>query len=355
MQITMNETLRALRRKKEVTQEELAEHLGISPQAVSKWERGEGLPDIMLLPTIALYFGVTVDELLGVERARIEEKIAEYERRSMAFKNAGDMEKDCALWEEAYAEFPNEPKVASALIFAWTFSNKESVRARTVELGEEVLQNPRITDSERETVIQSLVYTYDALHDKEKALHYANRMNSIWFSREILRRHVLSGEEGCDANQCLIQNLIDLIRGSVGNICREGKYSPEERIRAWKSCIRIFEAVYEDGDYGFSASRMTECYRNLAMAYAKLGRADDCLDALEERAKFAVMCDTKLDMKHTSPLVNRQDYQPGTIIRNYAHNYSYEVAKGLKNKLWDFVRETPRFAAIVQSLEKVAK
>ncbi len=39
----------------------------------------------------------------------------------------------------------------------------------------------------------------------------------------------------------------------------------------------------------------------------------------------------------------------------YVRNHSYKSAKGLKNKLWDFVRETPRFAAIVQSLEKVAK
>ena len=70
MNITMKDILRALRRQKKVTQEELANHLGITAQSVGKWERGEGFPDITLLPSIALYFGVTTDELLGIDKAR---------------------------------------------------------------------------------------------------------------------------------------------------------------------------------------------------------------------------------------------------------------------------------------------
>ncbi|MBR6558607.1 MAG: helix-turn-helix transcriptional regulator [Clostridia bacterium] len=53
------------RRKEDLTQEELAIKIGISPQSVSKWERGEGFPDVSLLPIIANYFGITIDELLG--------------------------------------------------------------------------------------------------------------------------------------------------------------------------------------------------------------------------------------------------------------------------------------------------
>ena len=75
MNITMKDTLRALRRPKKVTQEELANHLGITAQSVGKWERGEGFPDITLLPSIALYFGVTTDELLEIDKARIDERI----------------------------------------------------------------------------------------------------------------------------------------------------------------------------------------------------------------------------------------------------------------------------------------
>lgn len=54
-----------LRRKKNMTQEELAAELGVTPQAVSKWENDLSCPDITLLPQLARLFGVTIDELLG--------------------------------------------------------------------------------------------------------------------------------------------------------------------------------------------------------------------------------------------------------------------------------------------------
>ena len=55
--------IRDLRVSKGITQDILAEVLGVSPQAVSKWECGSTTPDIQLLPELAVYFGVTIDEL----------------------------------------------------------------------------------------------------------------------------------------------------------------------------------------------------------------------------------------------------------------------------------------------------
>lgn len=55
------------RKEKGVTQEELAKHLGVSKPAVSKWESGQSYPDILLLPVLAAYFDITVDELIGYE------------------------------------------------------------------------------------------------------------------------------------------------------------------------------------------------------------------------------------------------------------------------------------------------
>ncbi len=77
MQINLKDKLRSLRLQKNITQEALANHLGITPQSVGKWERGEGFPDITLLPRIAFYFDITVDELLCVDQVRVEEAIAE--------------------------------------------------------------------------------------------------------------------------------------------------------------------------------------------------------------------------------------------------------------------------------------
>ena len=58
--------IKSLRTQRGITQETLAERLGVSPQAVSKWERGTGLPDMQLLPAISAYFGVSIDELFAL-------------------------------------------------------------------------------------------------------------------------------------------------------------------------------------------------------------------------------------------------------------------------------------------------
>lgn len=65
-QLRCGEQLAFLRREKQVTQEQLAQAMGVTNQAVSKWESGQSYPDITLLPGLAAYFDVTVDELLGV-------------------------------------------------------------------------------------------------------------------------------------------------------------------------------------------------------------------------------------------------------------------------------------------------
>lgn len=65
MNQTLGSRIAELRRKKNMTQEELAAELGVTPQAVSKWENDLSCPDITLLPQLARLFGVTIDELLG--------------------------------------------------------------------------------------------------------------------------------------------------------------------------------------------------------------------------------------------------------------------------------------------------
>lgn len=61
----LNEQIAFLRRSKGITQEELARALGVTNQSVSKWESAQCCPDIMLLPDIAAFFGVTIDQLMG--------------------------------------------------------------------------------------------------------------------------------------------------------------------------------------------------------------------------------------------------------------------------------------------------
>ena len=74
--INIKDQLICLRKLKGITQEELARQLGVTNQSVSKWEAGICCPDIQLLPDIAEYFNVSVDELLGcTKKEETEEEI----------------------------------------------------------------------------------------------------------------------------------------------------------------------------------------------------------------------------------------------------------------------------------------
>lgn len=73
--ISIGSTLRHLRKAKNVTQEELAEALGVTPQAVSKWENNAGMPDISLLVPLANYFRVSMDTLFGRDSTLTEEQV----------------------------------------------------------------------------------------------------------------------------------------------------------------------------------------------------------------------------------------------------------------------------------------
>ena len=148
MEINLKEKLRSLRQQKNITQEALANHLGITPQSVGKWERGEGFPDITLLPKIAFYFDVTIDELLCVDQVRVEEAISEYERQSKICYQNGDNQKNLEIWEKAYSEFPKDCRVIEGLMHA---INRDAVypcpkekAERIIALGEELLKRSTI-------------------------------------------------------------------------------------------------------------------------------------------------------------------------------------------------------------------
>ncbi len=66
MKLTIGNTIKNLRKERDITQDELADILGVSYQSVSRWETGACYPDMELLPVISDFFGVTVDRLLGV-------------------------------------------------------------------------------------------------------------------------------------------------------------------------------------------------------------------------------------------------------------------------------------------------
>lgn len=80
---TLGNRIAELRRAKNITQDEMAEKLNVTAQAVSKWENDLSCPDIMLLPKIAQMLSVTVDELLSDQPKKSVELVPEEKRKSI--------------------------------------------------------------------------------------------------------------------------------------------------------------------------------------------------------------------------------------------------------------------------------
>ena len=70
MNVKIGAIIKRLRAEKHITQDTLATAMGVTPQAISRWESGGGYPDLEIIPSIANYFHVTIDWLFGYNDAR---------------------------------------------------------------------------------------------------------------------------------------------------------------------------------------------------------------------------------------------------------------------------------------------
>jgi len=77
MKLTIGENIRRFRKKNDLTQEEIADRLGVTYQSVSRWENGTTYPDLELIPAIAGLLSVTADELLGMPQMEKEKRAVE--------------------------------------------------------------------------------------------------------------------------------------------------------------------------------------------------------------------------------------------------------------------------------------
>ena len=73
--LNFSDNIIRLRHNKKITQEQLADFVGVTKGSVSKWETGQSLPDILILPVLAAFFDVTIDELLGYQPQLSTEQI----------------------------------------------------------------------------------------------------------------------------------------------------------------------------------------------------------------------------------------------------------------------------------------
>ena len=353
--MTIGQTIKKLRRERDITQEQLAEYIGISAQAVSQWETDRTAPDISQLPLLAHIFDVSTDEILGVDIEKSNQRIKEICDEAHAFYAKGDFGKAAEVYEKGLKQFPRSFKIMENLAENLGLTGRDS---EAVELCRKILAE--CTDNKlRDCATQTMIYAYRDLGDKQSALKTARGLSSAWFSRQDFLLHLLKGSNDSERDEAE-KNLHDYVDFCVNRLtrCLEALsqqcfgYSDDERIKLLESAIAITEAVYTDGDYCFSAQFVELFYERLRDIYAEKKDVENTLKCLEKEVEFCVHFNN-YDTKgvHTSPAV--RGYKVDKWIPIPGGNHCKLTAVEIRKcELLEFVREEPRFKAALELLDK---
>ena len=207
MEICLSKRLKSLRQERGITQEELAEFLKISSQAVSKWERNEGYPDISLLPKIAGYFHTTVDDILGVDQIVKQERIdaitEEYNklRRHIPLDADYKLDEGIELIRNALKEIPGDFFFEQLLAADLTYKGqkltdkiqKQKMFEEAIILCEDILSRST-EDRWRDCAHQILLVIYSETGNTENALKLAYQLPGPRGTRDNMLTYILKGE-----------------------------------------------------------------------------------------------------------------------------------------------------------------
>ena len=258
MNIYFGENLKELRLKRNLTQEKLADFLGVSFQTVSKWERGDTYPDITMLPSIASFFDTTTDELLGVAKSKKDEKIEEYIREFelLYFK---DTPKAFDLINKAVKEFPGEFKLLIRYMRALMATkggindNPKNIYNEMLSLNDNI-QNYCTSDSIRIKAKRLMGTYYKTLSYTEKDDSYIDKMEEINNDLPVMRdskdytaTHMYPpGEKHDRACQSAIEELLFLLDGAITNYCYYNEdFSEEFKIKSAETMQTILNSKKE--------------------------------------------------------------------------------------------------------------
>ncbi len=299
MTVYFGENLKRLRKERDMTQEALADFLGLSFQAVSKWERSETYPDITMLPVLSSFFGVSVDALLGVDRAKrhaeIDELLTFYDKMYLK-----DTPLTFGRFQKALRDFPDSFPIViryMELLVAekgdYGSPEYDKTSAELIALYEKI--NAYCTDDSIRMWAKRLICQH--LHSKAHntgdesyqlmAEEILSEMPELINSREYLSTMLISNPERQFAACCrAIEQALYILQGSVNHLCcYADRFTVEEKIEAIQKMLTVIDMVYEKGDYGKMWVHLIYNYGHLGYLYAQL---DDRGRALENLRLSAV-------------------------------------------------------------------
>ena len=186
--------IRGLRKQRGITQEQLAESIGISFQAVSKWENNIAFPDITLAPVLASYFGVSMDELFDFNLKEIECAVEKIVDEAYKYRESNPAESRRIL-EEGLKKYPENDILLNNLLYVLNYSDNPD---ETITISSKLIEKTTQSDVKYDA-LRFLAYAYKAKGDFESAEAAIEQIPEIYFTKLTEKAYLLSGNAKFEA------------------------------------------------------------------------------------------------------------------------------------------------------------
>lgn len=300
MEIRLGESIRWLRKGSGFTQEQLAEALGLSVGAVSKWERGAAVPDLRYILEMADLFGVSVDTLVGFKVRSGAAKALE--ERIHGFQRKKDYEAAAAEAEKALVRYPNDFAIVYRCGEMYQLKGLETGDIRAVEraialLDRAILLLPQNTDPEiSELPIQTeIAHCYIVLDRKDKALALLKKYNAGGIHNALIGLTYATAKD-CDPKEAepylmrafsdVFASLVRIMSGYVNYYAQRKDYEAALDATLWLT--QYMESLkISEGSVTYVDKVCAPFYSECANLSDILGRTEDAEKYLRKAYKVA--------------------------------------------------------------------
>ncbi len=368
MTIKIGAIIKKLRTENNVTQDLLANAIGVTPQAISRWEAEGGYPDIELLPAIADFFSVSTDELLGYKMSERETRLAEIKEEMKRLDEVGTIEERINFARVALSKFPSDCEIkanlAACLYNMYADTKNEALLPEAEGLALYVAENCKDEDI-RYDAINTLIFIYSKTKKTDKVYEMLNLLTPMKYCREFAK----SSGIGDGKTEFYIQDEIDKLTDSLGTAITNLALNDElpndsstwdKKIEMFETANKLYFMIYGD-NLMFYHDRIAFNYWIISTYKISQGKIEDTLLALESMCYHAVEHDKSYMKDHgkyfTSIFVDKLIYpEPDKDFHELKeHSQSFYMLDKIQNKRYDAIRNDARFIKIEKALSEYAR
>ena len=361
MKLKIGETIKRLRKEREITQEEFAEVLGVSCQSVSRWENGICYPDMELIPTIAGFFAVSVDKLLGVDEEMEKKAVEEYMKRIKQALNRAALEESIQIAREGVAEFPNNYTLLNELMYTlflitsddadipnWK-ENMEKYDGEIVALGERIMKYSPDVELRTEATAR-LAFQHCNMGRKAIGRAIYETIPTMEWCRERAIWWALEEEEKVSYARKYLMNAYYHMMDACDRLVH---ILPAEEALAVLDKYEALECLVEDNQQLFGTWANADNHSLRAKYLLESGQVDEALEQLKIAAEAAVAADCfPEELKLNSVLLGERTFKSSDDERvDSRTDREYFKDRWLTEDAYAPVREREEFKEILELLK----